>query len=70
MSPSRDQIVLLYNKILKRQPESEEAIQSWLVRDLSLDDIVHAMTHSDEFKTRAWHDHLALVRAELKVTRL
>ncbi len=59
---TRADVVLAYQLILGREPESEQAIADWLAAALSRDGLIEWFFHSEEFKKTAWLKAMAAAR--------
>jgi hypothetical protein len=58
----RFDVIAAYRAYLKREPESEDAIQKWVDFSLTRTALRELFLHCDEFKQRAWTEAVAKMR--------
>ncbi|MEH2470472.1 hypothetical protein V1281_000283 [Nitrobacteraceae bacterium AZCC 2161] len=58
----RDDVIAAYRTYLKRDPESEDAIQTWLKFSVNKSTLREMFIHSEEFKNITWQDAVQKMR--------
>jgi hypothetical protein len=58
----RSDVIAAYRAYLKREPESEDAIQKWVDFSLTRTTLRELFLHCDEFKQIAWTEAVAKMR--------